>query len=205
MHALRYLRGTWDLGLHYTKPANSANDYMLFAAEPVGYADASYGGDDKGKSRSSFVFLMAGAAVTWFSKKQPVTALSSTEAECYALTDAVKEAIWIRRLLEELLFPVKNPTILNQDNQSTIAISTNPIHHHRVKHMLIRMGYTRENIESGAISLVYCRTEDMVADILTKALPAAPHRKLTTLLGLRRLSDIQGEMPVAAFTKFFRF
>ena len=144
-------------------------------------------------------------AVTWFSKKQPVTSLSSTEAECYALSDAVKEAIWIRRLLKELVFDVPSATILKQDNQSTIAIATNPVHHHRVKHMLVRMGHVRENIEAKVISLVYCRTEDMIADILTKALPHQQHDKLTSLLGLRSLSNVTQRVGIAAYTRVYSY
>ena len=198
---LRYLRKTWDLGLNYEK---TDRNMRLFAA-PVGYADASYGGEEYGKSRSSFVFMLGGAAVTWFSKKQPVTSLSSTEAECYALSDGVKEAIWIRRLLKELVFDVKEPTIIHQDNQSTIAIATNPVHHHRVKHMLVRLGHIRENIQNKVISLVYCRTEDMMADILTKALPQDQHEKLTSLLGLRSLSSVKHLVGIAQFAREYRY
>ena len=196
---MRYLRKTWDLGLNYEKTDATMRLFV------EGFADASYGGEEGGKSRSSFVSMLGGAAVTWCSKKQPVTSLSSTEAECYALSDAVKEAIWIRRLLKELVFDVPSATILHQDNQSTIAIATNPIHHHRVKHMLVRMGHVRENIEQKVISLVYCRTDDMIADILTKALPIMQHEKLTSLLGLRSLSSVKKEVGFAVFARVYSY
>ena len=66
--------------------------------------------------------MMAGAAVTWYCKKQPVVALSSTEAEYYALSEAVKELLWIRQLLSEIGLPLNEPMVIHQDNMSTMAM-----------------------------------------------------------------------------------
>lgn len=65
-------------------------------------------------------------------------ALSSTEAEYIALTQATKEAIWLRFLLEELGFKQEGTTRIHEDNQSAIAIAKNPIQHARTKHIDIQ-------------------------------------------------------------------
>jgi hypothetical protein len=194
---VQYLKGTRDFGLYYQKEGfelatlHSNEENILENWVPQGYADASFAQEDGRKSRSGHVFLMSGAAVTWMSKKQPVVALSSTEAEYYALSEAMKETIWIRHLMEEIDLTLNDPTIVHQDNMSTIAIAVNPIQHQRVKHMDIKVHFLRDHLHKKDAVLMYCPTEDMVADILTKALPTKAHQKFTQLMGLRSLSQIQ--------------
>ena len=91
--------------------------------------------------------------------------LSTSEAEYIALCLATQEAVWIRRLLTELLVPVK-PVMLMEDNQAAIAIARNPVAHARTKHINIRFSYIREAL----IDVHYCLSE-MLADLLTKSLP----------------------------------
>src|ERR1700752_1446474 len=119
---------------------------------------------------------MCGAVIDWFCKQQPVVALSSTEAEYYALGEAVKNALWFRHLLGESGFTINDPTLIHQDNQSTIAIALNPINHRNVKHINVRRHFLRDHLKRNDVTLAYCPTEDMVADILTKALPAKEHK-----------------------------
>jgi hypothetical protein len=196
LRLLRYLRGTYDFGLFYPSTEDPAEVAMHLDGEafnldtngsaPICFADASYGEDDGRRSRSGYVFAIAGGSVAWLSKKQSVVALSSTEAEFYSLAEAVKEAIWQRRFFEELNFLQANSAMIMQDNQSTMTIAMNPVHHHRVKHMDIRSHFIRDHIEKRHIQLKYCPTTEMVADILTKALPTSQHNKLMVGLGLQR-------------------
>lgn len=93
---------------------------------------------------------------------------------------------------------IDEPVKIHQDNQSTIAIATNPVHHQRVKHMDVRAHFTREHLEKKNIELIYCPTDYMLADIFTKALPAATHRRLMGLMGMRSLADLKGESPILA-------
>lgn len=196
MRVVQYIAGTADFGLFYTKEGNPVATMHTNEREipdawaPEAYADANFAEETGRKSRSGHVFIMGRAAVTWFCKKQPVVALSSTESEYYSLSEAVKEALWIRQVFEELKMPLNNPTIMHQDNMSTMAIAMNPIQHQRVKHMDTRVHFIRDHLEKKDIKLMYCPTEDMVADILTKALPRKAHVKLTELLGLRSLADL---------------
>ena len=200
LHVMRYLRGTIDFGLFYTKDCNpfatlhtndDLSDDTWFT--PHAFADASHAQEVGRKSRSGHVIMMAGAAVSWFSKKQPVVSISSTEAEYYALSEAVKEILWVRQVFDEIGLPLNDPTVVHQDNQSTIAIAMNPIQHQRVKHMDVRVHFLRDHLDKGDVKLIWCPTGDMVADIFTKALPGPSHVKLTQLLGLRSLSILQGE------------
>jgi hypothetical protein len=211
MHRLmRYLRGSWDYGLYYRREA--LHDFMVFAVDsvpeiiPIGYADASYAEDEGRKSRSGHVFLMAGAAVTWRSKKQATVSLSSTEAEYIALSEATMEAIWLRQLLKELHVPTSRSTTIMQDNMSTIAIATNPVHHNRTKHIDVKHHFIREHIDRKDIALVYCPTNDMIADIMTKPLQGAQFTKFVHLMGLRSKADLDGKtmIPASAHSVVFK-
>jgi hypothetical protein len=198
VHILRYLKGTWDFGLFYRKIEKQENlsimtNEQIFpsSTDPECFADASFANEEKRKSRSGYLFFMSGAIVTWCSKKQPVISVSSTEAELYALSEAVREGIWIRRLLKELNEPLPSSTIVNQDNKSTIAIAKNPIHHQRTKHIDVKMNQLRQYLDSKDLVLKWCPTEDMIADILTKALPSSQHKRFTKLMGYVSVSDLR--------------
>lgn len=204
---LRYLRGTWDYGLFFKKPKTGilaiTNDPEFFGTipadqQPVGFSDASFAEDKGRKSRSGYVFMIGGAAVSWYCKKQGPVALSSTESEYYALSETVKEGVWMRRMLRELGIDFSNPTTINEDNQSTIAIALNPVHHQRTKHIDVRVHFLREHVKSKDIDIVYCPTEEMIADILTKPLPPKQHAKLTGMMGLLSLADLKRETGVKA-------
>jgi hypothetical protein len=90
---LRYLKGTMGMGLTYGSNA-----------EPIkGFVDADWGScPENRRSYSGFVFLLNGGPVSWDSKKQKTVALSTTEAEYMALSECVKEAIYLQRFLREL-------------------------------------------------------------------------------------------------------
>jgi hypothetical protein len=92
-----------------------------------------------------------------------------------------------------------------EDNQSTIAIANNPIHHQRVKHLDVKAHFLRDHIEKGDVELVYCPTEDQIADLLTKALPASQHWKLLSLMGMRSESDLDGTAPFSIMKGNYSF
>ena len=123
-------------------------------------------------------------AVTWQSKRQPTVALSSTEAEYMAGCQAAKEAVWLRALLKDLGYQQQDATVLYGDNQGCLALARNPTLHARTKHIEMRHHFIRERIESCKIKQVYCPTEDMVADVLTKAITREKHEAFSSAMGL---------------------
>jgi len=155
---LRYLKGTTDQGITY----DGKKGLKIEA-----WSDANWGTEEGRESISGFVFTIAGGAVSWSSKKQSSVALSTTESEYMAILHALKEMIWIHRLLEELGYDVSNQNTIYTDSQSAIALAHNPEHHARTKHIDIQYHFIRNCVEDGRLQLEYCPTEDMVADGLT--------------------------------------
>jgi len=121
-------------------------------------------------SVSGYIFLTAGGAITWRSKKQMAVSLSSTEAEYVCLADAAREATWLRNLYNELGFPIEEPTTVFGDNQSALAIANNPQYHKCTKHFDIKFHFIREKVNDQSIVTEYCPTTEMTANILTKLL-----------------------------------
>ena len=136
------------------------------------------------KSTSGYVSLKNSAAISWRSKKQTIVALSTAEAEYVALCAAVQECIWLRLLLGDFQENQVKPTVIFEDNQSAIRITENPVDHRQTKHIAIKYHFSRQRYESGEISLIYCPTAEMVADIFTKPLPRDRFESLRTQLGL---------------------
>ena len=176
---LRYLKGVRTLGVTYMKETNLDKRCLL-----RGSSDASFNSEEGAKSITGYVFTCAGGAITWGSRKQSLTALSATEAECLALTEATQEAVWLRTLLGELKLPQTLPTPIQEDNQGTIALSENPQFHRRSKHYLPKLHFIREKVSDQTIRIEYCATEQMMADVLTKALPKSAHQSHVHRMGM---------------------
>ena len=182
----RYLKGTTSFGLLYTKGANE--DGL------VGYSDADWAGDcNDYKSTTGYLFQIGGTVVTWKSKKQSCVALSTAEAEYMALASAAQEAVWIRELNTDLGNNQTHPTLIMEDNQSAIAMAKNPQYHGKSKHINIKFHFVREQVSNGKIHLKYCPTEDMLADMLTKAIGPEKLNKLRALCGMHQLSSSEKE------------
>ena len=94
------------------------------------------------------------------------------------------ETIWIRRLLSNLHFGDNLPTKIYEDNQGAIELSKNPKHHNRVKHIDISFHFVRERVASEDIEVIYCPTDEMVADAMTKALPKEKFLKFREIMGI---------------------
>lgn len=171
----RYLAGTKDLWLTYGETKRVLE----------GYADADGSMSEDRRAISGYAFLIDGGAVSWSSKRQEIVSLSTTESEYVAATHGMKEALWLRSLLSEIFEPIKPPTTLFSDNQSAIALTRDHQYHSRTKHIDVRYHFIRWVIEQGSLRLIYCPTDDMVADTLTKALPSAKVKHFAAGLGLR--------------------
>ncbi|KHN25158.1 Copia protein, partial [Glycine soja] len=102
---------------------------------------------------------------TIYGLKQATVAQSTVEAEYVAATEATSQAIWLHRILEDMGEKQDEPTKINCDNKSAIAMAKNPVHHSRTKHIAIKYHFIREAEATKEIKLDYCRTEDQIADI----------------------------------------
>ncbi|XP_048447466.1 secreted RxLR effector protein 161-like [Pyrus x bretschneideri] len=156
-----YLQGTSDFGVFYKKGEVS---------RLIGFTDSDYAGDLDDRSTSGSVFMMSSGAMSWSSRKQQLVTLSTTEAEFIAAATSACQAIWLRRILEELHFQQHEPIVIYCDNSSAIKLSKNPVLHGRSKHIDVRYHFLRDLTNEGTIDLVYYRSEDQVADIMTKPL-----------------------------------
>lgn len=175
---LRYIKGTLTEGIFY----GNNSDVKL-----VGYTDSDWAGDtETRKSTSGYAFHLGTGAISWSSKKQPVVALSTAEAEYIAATSCATQTVWLRRILEVMHHEQNTPTKIYCDNKSAIALSKNPVFHGRSKHIDIRFHKIRELIAEKEVVIEYCPTEEQIADIFTKPLKIESFYKLKKMLGMMK-------------------
>jgi hypothetical protein len=136
--------------------------------------------------------MLAGGVISWQSKKQRTVALSTVEAEYMATTQATKEAIWWRAFLTGLGHDMSHSTIIHSDSQGSIALAHNPEHHARTKHIDIQYHFIRQHVAEKTIALTFTGTENMVADIFTKALDRVAYERGARTLGLSESSSRGG-------------
>jgi hypothetical protein len=176
---LKYLKGTFNYGLIY----DSSVKLKL-----CGYSDADYAGDTTTRrSTSGSIFMMTNGIVAWCSQRQKSVALSTTEAEYVALSQAVQELTWLTLLTSDLLETQGETPVLYADNQSAIKLLNNPEFHKRTKHIDVRYHYIREKFNEGVFSLEYVCSKEQLADILTKPTPRTRFQELREMLGIRHL------------------
>ena len=157
----------------------------------VGYSDADYAGDPTTRrSTSGYVFILNGAAVTWSSRKQPIVALSTMESEYIAASDSTREAVWLRRLLDDLGEQQREPTLLRCDNESAIGLAYNPLAHKGSKHIEVRYHYIREQVTCGNVEVVHVRTQNQFADVLTKAVDGETYLNCLAGFGLCEVPQV---------------
>ncbi|CAA7270357.1 unnamed protein product [Cyclocybe aegerita] len=163
-HVLTYIKGT----IHYkiTYDPNSPDSLNI-----SGYSDSDYAGDpDTMRSTSGYVFTMAGGPVTWSSKRQPTTASSTTEAEYMALNRACQQAIY-------------------SDNKGSVDLAKNVKGITKAKHIHIKHHYICERVNECEVDVIQILTESNVADILTKPLLWATHKKFVHALQLNTATN----------------
>jgi hypothetical protein len=130
--------------------------------------------------------MLGDSLISWQSQKQKVVALSSCEAEYIAATTGACQGIWLNRLLAELLGEDPGQTVMKVDNKSAINLCKNPVLHDRSKHIDTRFHFIRECVEKKQIAVEYVRTEDQLADILTKPVGRVRFLELRKKMGLEQ-------------------
>lgn len=120
---------------------------------------------------------MAGAPVTWSSKRQMTVALSTVEAEYVAMSRCTQQMVWMQAWLDEVGIDYTKPGIIAGDNRGAIALTKHTRDHGKVKHIDIRHHYIRELIESGSVALEQVPSTDNAADLFTKPLSRDHHHR----------------------------
>lgn len=177
---LRYIAGTSDYGLHYPRCPG--------AEHFIGYSDSDLAGDiDTSKSTTGTMFFLRKCLVSWQSVKQQVVALSSCEAEYIAATTASTQALWLARLLGDLLGKEAQAVELRVDSKSALALAKNPVFQERSKHIRIKYHFIRSCLDEGSIKAGYINTQDQLADFLTKSLGRVKFQELRTRIGMAQI------------------
>jgi hypothetical protein len=185
-HIFRYLRGTMDMGLFYSKVPK---------LELTGYADAGYLSDPhNGRSQTGYLFTCGGTTISWRSVKQTITATSSNYAELLALHEASRECVWLRSLIQHIQESCgvsagrTNATVIYEDNTACIAqLKEGYIKGDRTKHISPKFFFTHDLQKNGDINIKQIRSCDNLADLFTKSLPSRTFEQLVQKMGLRRL------------------
>ncbi|RVW46696.1 Retrovirus-related Pol polyprotein from transposon RE1 [Vitis vinifera] len=177
MHILRYLKNAPGKGILFTKNVDHQSIEV--------YTDADWAGavDDR-RSTSGYFTFVRGNLVTWKSKKQNVVAHSSAEAEFRDMTLGLCEALWVRLLLQDLSYLSRQPIRLFCDNKAACDITHNPVQHDHTKHVEVDRFFIKEKLDDKIVELPKIRSEDQLADILTKAVSSQVFSKFLDKLGM---------------------
>ncbi|KAK4368543.1 hypothetical protein RND71_012335 [Anisodus tanguticus] len=172
---IRYVAGTSDLGIWYSKDTNP---------NLIGYSDSDWVGDvDDRKSTSDGCFYLGNNLVSWYSRKQNCVSLSTAESEYVAAGSCCAQLIWLRHMLDNYDIS-NNSMILYCDNLSAINISKNLVHHSRTKHIDIRHHFLRDLVKKQLVQIEHVDTLFQLADIFTKPLDHERFSSLKKSLGL---------------------
>ena len=170
---IQYIRGTQSLGVTL-----EVNDPITVTS----YIDASYGVHHDLKSHTGCTITLGKGTIYAKSSTQKLNTKSSTEAELVAMSDGANQVIWTRNFLLEQDYQM-GPAIIYQDNMSTIQLIKNgKSNSERTRYINIRYFFLTDRIKSGDVIVTYMKTEDMIADILTKPIQGEPFRRLRNQL-----------------------
>lgn len=174
---MRYVNGSLAKGLKFQKNVEGSSSL-------VGYVDADFAANtDTRKSLTGYVFTLFGTAISWRSTHQYVVALSTTEAEFVALTEAMKESLWLKGILKEFRVVQKRVTVFC-DNQSSIHLSKHQGYHKRTKHIDVKLYFVRNVTEKRVVKVSKIAIQENPTDCFTKSLPTLKFRLCLGHFGL---------------------
>nr|GEU58600.1 retrovirus-related Pol polyprotein from transposon TNT 1-94 [Tanacetum cinerariifolium] len=183
-----YLKNTINMGLWYPN-----NTYFELTA----FSDSNHAGcfDSRKSTSGGIQFLRGDKLVSWSSKKQDCTSMSSAEVEYVSLSACCAQVLWLRTQLTDYDFHFdKIPMYC--DSKAAIAISCNPVQHSCTKHIDVRYHFIKKQVKKGTVKLFFVRTEYQLADLFTKALPEDRFKYLVRRLGMRCLTPEKLEVLV---------
>ncbi|GJW20489.1 retrovirus-related pol polyprotein from transposon TNT 1-94 [Tanacetum coccineum] len=175
-----YLKDSINMGLWYPKDTGF---------ELTAFSDSDHAGclDSRKSTSGGIQFLGGDKLVSWSSKKQDCTSMSSAEAEYVSLSACCAQVLWLRTQLTDYGFHFdKIPMYC--DSKAAIAISYNRVQHSRTKHIDVRYHFIKEQVEKGIVELFFVETEYQLADLFTKALTEDWSMYLVRRLGMRCLT-----------------
>ena len=183
LRVLRYLKGTADYGLTYTRNAKA-----VF----YGHADADFAGEDEtAKSTTGFAFSGGSGVLCWKAATQSLVTHSSTEAELVALDSAARELEYLRQIAVDFGIKLELPVTVYQDNLSTVQVVKSGRFSARTKHLSVRYHYTHNLMKDGIVTLQHLGTKHLPSDALTKALGAYDHKRHSlVLLGMAPIEGV---------------
>lgn len=204
-HILRYIKGTLDYGITYTRDLDPLQHEAQFSTGPPStppklqsdllnltvYSDSGYGGClVSRRSTTGNTTLLSNGVVYWTSRRQATVATSTVQAEYQAMAETGGQINFLRSLLGEMGFPQESATLLYGDNQGAIALANSTIGTRSTMNMDIKFHYIRELLDRKVVELAYISTKDMLADIMTKGLPRVLHQRLSSALGIGPVGSI---------------
>eukprot|EP00961_Rhodomonas_salina_P052120 699510-Rhodomonas_salina.1 len=191
---LQYLKGTKDKKLTYTRQSSDMANHLYC------YADSDHAGDqDTHSSVTGYVIMLNGAAVSWQSTRQQVTALSTAEAEYYTVSIAGTDVTYMHRIMDYLGFPQHDPMVLWEDNMACIYMSQTSVMFHKARHIDMHVYHLRELCKDGALVLKKVASADQVADSLTKSTPKPTFEKhCYAMMGLKCSCNVSSRLGVVA-------
>jgi hypothetical protein len=180
---LSYLRNTIDIKLVFRKQQEAGENPLNVECS----SDADFAGDrETRRSTSGNVITVCGAAIHASSKRQPTVADSTVAAEIISLYSQVKTSVWLRNLLDWIGYHQIVPMVIYCDNMGAIRNCEDGAERHHTKHMDIKYMFIRDIVQQGLVQIRYQRTENMVADLLTKPLRRNKFEHGRKLLGLMK-------------------
>lgn len=160
-HVLRYLKGTSTLGITF---GGSSSPLKV-------YSDADFSQcQETRRSVTGYVFCLNNGNISWSSQRQTVVALSTSEAEYMAASEAARHLSWIREFLFDIFLQQNDPTPFFINSTSAVSVITESAIKKRSKHIDRRYHYIREQHNAGKIDIIRIPTTELLADHLTKPL-----------------------------------
>ena len=169
-HLLRYLARSTDF----------FNTYRQGGFKLAAFSDTNWGKNpDNGKSTSSYIVMLANGPISFWVGFQDLTAQSTIEAELVVAALTMKEAVFCKKMMEELGFNDGFDNVpLFIDNTSALHVASNRTYSPRAKHIALRYFFVQTLVEDGTIIIHYAKTQYQLADIGTKHLNRQRHREL---------------------------
>ena len=166
-YLLRFIKGQLLVKLIYRRQVHAGFSKVVL------FSDADFAGQSPwdSRSRTGVLAFLYGCLIYWSSKRQSMTATSTTESETMAAHSTVIEAVWERRLAKDLGHPETGPTLIWEDNRQVILHANHDGLHRATKHFLTKYHYKRELVAEGIVVFQPLATNRMLADYLTKSVP----------------------------------